>query len=317
MRHILSKFKQILKKTKIHWLRRGVFIAPQEYKAEISKIECIKDYYCVSIRYNPVNLSSTIRRYAHLIEKGLYMPNRRADFGKINADILNNLIKQWDTNYSNLENETIEWARNIYRLYLAEAKNINQKKTNLTHCSYNDFDREVFEKILFNRRSCRNFNQSKTITQETFYKLIKYANASPSSCNRQTCLTYIISNKEDLSFCENFSQGGKGFASQASSILIICVDMSSYILPSERNLIFVDGGIYAQSLMLGAEILGLSTCFLNWVFQTREEEKKLQQRFKIPEYYEIIGLICIGYSEFENNPVPRKPLQESMIFVTE
>ena len=52
----------------------------------------------------------------------------------------------------------------------------------------------------------------------------------------------------------------------------------------------------------------------NWPGNVRELEN-LIKRFQIAEYYEIIGLICIGYSEFENNSIPRKSLSESIKFV--
>ncbi len=312
---IFSEIKKNLKKYKLHWLKRGITIVPCEYRDEVERCEKVMDKYSYKVRYTPENMAATIRRYAHVLEKGIYMPDRRIRFGKRVADQLQQLLMDWDRIYHDTGDETVDWAKEVFGLYQDEKNKPHQRRTFNRHHEYTEAEKGAIQKIIYNRRSCRNFDPGRKIDLELVRTLVKLANASPSSCNRQTCFVFLVEQTEDMAVIESCSSGGKGFASRAPYTLIVCTDLCSYNLPAERHLIYIDGGIFSQTLMLAAEALGLSTCFLNWASQSDGDETVMRKRFEIPEYFEIIGLINMGYSEFEYNPAPRKTVGETMRMV--
>lgn len=304
--------KQILKKIKLHWLRSGVIIAPNDYKQEVYRIDKVQVNDSYSSKFDVLVTLAKIRQYAHVLEKGIYMPNRRVGFGKEKADFLKEQLRKLEQKNQGLDDPTYLWAKNIYKKYLEQHRLTKDFTSEIQPHQHTKSDQEGFLKIIKQRRSCRVY-RDQLLEPKLIHEIIEIASYSPSSCNRQTNQVYCITDRESLQICEEMSSGGKGFAGMSPCILILAVDLRPYCLPKERHLAFVDSGIYSQSIMLAAEMKGLGTCFLNWASQTDTNEQMLRERFKIPYYYEITGLLCLGYPKYIMPLSARKRIEDTLI----
>ena len=61
----------------------------------------------------------------------------------------------------------------------------------------------------------------------------------------------------------------------------------------ERNQCWIDGGMFAMSLVLGLHAQGLGTCFLNWS-KSAPEDKAMRALLQLPPQEAIITLIAVG-----------------------
>lgn len=62
---------------------------------------------------------------------------------------------------------------------------------------------------------------------------------------------------------------------------------------------FLDGSAAIQTMLLAAQSLGLSTCWINQL-------RPLLTQLGVPEDYIVIGSIALGYAAKETAPAPRK-----------
>lgn len=95
----------------------------------------------------------------------------------------------------------------------------------------------------------------------------------------------------DLAALQN---GNRGFGSLAPRLLIVSGEMQSFFGSSERNQIFIDGGLFSMSLLFGLHAMGLGACPLNWSVSFRQD-RKLRRKFRIPESEAVIMIISLGY----------------------
>ena len=99
-------------------------------------------------------------------------------------------------------------------------------------------------------------------------KAISIAQSTPSVCNRQTWRTHVFLDKEQIKEILKYQNGNRGFGEDAAAILIVTASLPYFIGVGERNQAFIDGGMYAMTLVYALHSLGLGTCCLNlWVSQ--------------------------------------------------
>jgi nitroreductase len=72
----------------------------------------------------------------------------------------------------------------------------------------------------------------------------------------------------------------------------------------------IDIGIAGEHIVLQAQELGLSTCWIGWF-----DAKKAASFLGVPPTYRVIILICIGYTEGQVvSTQKRKPLEDILRF---
>ncbi|RCJ14711.1 nitroreductase [Nostoc sp. ATCC 43529] len=140
------------------------------------------------------------------------------------------------------------------------------------------------------------------------------AQKTPSVCNRQSSKVYVFSSDEDKRKVLSYQSGNRGFGDQASKVLIVVSDLENFTLIGERNQCWIDGGMYAMSLVYALHSLGLATCCLNWSVE-HSVDKALKKSTNIKDSESIIMMIAIGHlpEELRVAQSPRKPLQEVLI----
>ena len=158
--------------------------------------------------------------------------------------------------------------------------------------------REVnFRSFAFSRHSVRNFTD-KEVSTKIIEEAVAIAQKSPSVCNRQSSKVHVYDNNTLGQQLLEIQGGNNGFGHTANKILVVTSDLSSFLSPGERNQCWIDGGLFAMTLIYALHSLGVSTCCLNW-----SKELEVDERFRlcsdIPRQENVIMLIVAGYTPKE------------------
>ena len=282
-----------------------------------------------------------IHRY-HPVEKGLCMPEMRLGFGKENISKLIEDCKIYKAKYLKtaslnnsagyqqfkhaistlLEYEQIHLAAgyvldNELQLNIA---NLTKEIENQTICKQIETTKEKyfedinlsFKKLSESRYSLRNF--SGKIRNEDILKAIEIAQNSPSACNRQPTRVHIVESEELKNKVLEIQGGNRGFGSLADKVLIVSVELVGYRDVSERNNLFVDGGLYAMSLLYALHSYKIGACALNWCC-TIEQDMLLRKTVEIPKTQTVIMMIaCGGVPEKFKLAYSKKSSADTVVF---
>lgn len=78
--------------------------------------------------------------------------------------------------------------------------------------------------------------------------------------------------------------------------IIVCGDHSKvFVRPfDQKDMVSVDAAIVADHMVLAAEDLGLSSCWLTYF-----EPSEIRSQFNIPNNLEPVAIIALGYADME------------------
>ncbi len=201
---------------------------------------------------------------------------------------------------------TVTDLDNIYKSELIESDFIETYSPLIAH------EEIHFKDVFLNRKSVRTFTNY-IIPAEQLSQIIALAKQSPSVCNRQSWRTHVYQDKKIQELLK-YQNGNYAWGNNIQNLLIITSDMSTFTTSSERNQMMTEGGIFAMSVMLIAESMGLSTCALNqsnyfW------KDILIHKTAQIPYNEKIIMLLAIGKAQ-ENTTVPKSTRYSNQSFLT-
>lgn len=175
-----------------------------------------------------------------------------------------------------------------------------------------------FEKFFKNRFSTREYSKE-PVPREVLIEAIEIARYTPSVCNRQGWKVYVVesSQKPLLQKFLGVQNGNRGFGEEIDTLLIVCGKLSSFFA-RERNQAFVDGGMFAMSLILALHSKGLGTCCLNTSY-TAEENEKFNKVYSLDS--DIVPIMFIGVGNLKESYnvaiSNRKPLSDIAEFLVD
>jgi len=149
-----------------------------------------------------------------------------------------------------------------------------------------------FSEIVEKNRSCRRFEENKTITADELTDLVNMARLIPSASNLQP-LKYILAEKPEkctIIFRSLLWAGyltdwpGPEPGERPAAYIIILSDKEI------SKAVKWDHGIAAQTILLGAVSKGFSGCMIGSI-----NKEQLRKDIKIPDQYEIELVIALGY----------------------
>lgn len=153
-------------------------------------------------------------------------------------------------------------------------------------------------KVLKERRSIRKY-LPKPIPKDVLEDIIDCGRLAPSAKNLQPWL-FVVSTKQDTK--EKISQlatYGKFIADAAACVSVFC----------ERDNEFKaeDGSAATENIIIAAKAYDIASC---WVAgYKRPYSEDIRKALNVPEKYELISLIPMGYSDDTANR-SKKPLDE-------
>ncbi|MEA1049006.1 nitroreductase family protein [Lamprobacter modestohalophilus] len=166
------------------------------------------------------------------------------------------------------------------------------------------------ERFFFSRKSVRDFS-SEHVETEIVMRAIYLATSSPSVCNRQAWHVYHLDQRESIDRALSFQNGNRGFGHEIPCLLIVAADLSAFDSGAERYQHWIDGGMFAMSLVLACHSLGLATCCLNWSKGPRHDIA-FRQAFPVLGSHAMVMQIAVGYASksLKVCSSPRRPVEE-------
>ncbi|MGO5462893.1 nitroreductase family protein [Bifidobacterium animalis] len=141
------------------------------------------------------------------------------------------------------------------------------------------------------RHSVREYSDE-PVSQETLDKVYAVSMRTPSVCNRQATRIHQISDPEIIKRALEI-QGGFRSYKTPPVLLFVTSDVRAFMSGNERNEPFVDGGLFAMSLLYALEAFGLAACPLNAMF-TDEVDEETRKLLNIPDYELPVMYIAVG-----------------------
>lgn len=278
--------------------------------------------------------AAIIKTY-HRIEKGLALPEPRPGFG---AQAANQLIEELSTYIDaygadevtrvalNAMNEYLDFNHGcgvtvdatimdgITRMLvrqgdIASACRVGGTRE-VTREEIHAVAARDLEHFFQSRFSVRQFSDRK-VDLALIEKAAAMAQKTPSVCNREAGRVAVISDKALMNRAFSHQNGNRGFGDRADKLLIVAADLACFLNVGERYQAWIDGGMYAMSVVYALHSLGLGTCCLNWSVEP-EADRALRADLELPQQWVVIMMIAVGHlpERFTVAQSPRRPLSE-------
>jgi nitroreductase len=279
--------------------------------------------------------SALLRRNIHRLEKGIVMQPRRKVFGLKFIHETIDCYKKCIVNREICDDE-LKWAHSVIENYM-DVVDLNNKTIHEAFNKFKSIDssrisnetsfipyessRRAISTItdsellnLFKQRRSTRWYEDKQVPYEKLVQAVNMASYAPSACNRQPFKFYIINDPTLARETAAIAMGTAGFSNNIQSLVVILGDLSYYPAERDRHVIYIDGSLAAMQLMLALEVLGLSTCPINWP-DIEKLEKKLEKKLKLPTYLRPILLLSVGYAKSDGMiPYSQKKNAEVLIY---
>ncbi len=300
--------KRILKKIvgKLGVVKDDSLVKYQTYLTAYQK-NSFSDTLC----NNYEQYEAVITRWYHTIEKGLAYKDYRAGFGKDNIEKLLILMEQYEKEYdTNAEfyqtalsclQEYIKKNRDYGLINFELEERISNLSGNSNGCGgvlkFNKPDIDAikkfnFEETMKNRHSIREFTDE-PVDIDLIKEAIILAQYTPSACNRQGWKTRIIANHEKVMEVLQFQTGSRGFREQIDKLLLVTCDIRYFNKKREIFQPFIDGGMYAESLINSLFYNGIGSVPLS-ASLTSKNEKKVRELLSLNSSDVLILFIGVG-----------------------
>lgn len=248
----------------------------------------------------------------HVLEKGLSHKKIRYGYGANGLLHMSEMIDLWNKRGYSKDNEVYINALSLLKSYIVLHEQSDYDTSFLVKYFSDDFLAEVracdssmagykiiensaeyvsFSELAKNRYSVREFSDQ-PINKEVVIEAIKVAQKSPSSCNRQSARVYVVSDEELIEKTLNIQGGLRGYK-LPPAILVTTVDNLAYSNIEDRNIGYIDGGLFTMTLLYSLQEKGIGSCLLNTSFSP-EKDSNIRKKLGITDNEIFINIIPIG-----------------------
>ncbi|MGI9822615.1 nitroreductase family protein [Agromyces sp. Marseille-Q5079] len=237
------------------------------------------------------NLECQLTKDYHRVEKGLALPAPKRPFGHDLGRRLDKLIARAqemkiDAPYVGAARE----ARQALDLWNSTGQIVDQ-------VSPLDSGRPerlgVSDEFFRSRHSVRDFT-GEAIERRTLLHAVELATQSPSVCNRQPWHVRLLTDRQSIQRALQFQNGNRGFTEVIPALYIVTVDQRLFAGAGERNQAWIEGGIFASSLVWALHAEGLESCMLN-MSVVNAVSTRLRAEFDIEDQEVVICMIAAGH----------------------
>lgn len=158
------------------------------------------------------------------------------------------------------------------------------------------------------RYSVRHFS-AQAVEPDLIRQAVVMAQKTPSVCNRESGTVYAAFDAQRRAELLALQNGNRGFGDQAGCVLVVTARLDTLLSVGERYQGWIDGGLYAMSLVYALHSLGLGSCCLNWSVEP-EADIRFKQVAGIPADQQVIMLIAVGHlpERLRVAQSPRRPI---------
>ncbi|CAH7077977.1 Nitroreductase domain-containing protein [Vibrio chagasii] len=267
---------------------------------------------------NGTHALGLIIRLYHTIEKGLSIDPMKLEFSLANVQLLQDKLLSYtgDKNEAHIKSAIVTLASyfnkhpndGLSNKFLKERDRFHQltKWYKLDEISVGGGVKEYFKNepldnelalnLVRSRTSVRDFDNSRSVDFDELIKVIDVAKRCPSACNRHAIKIYHsldVSQNEKILELQN---GSRTFRHNVPGLMVITSDLRYQEGVEERNLGYIEGGIWLMSIVNSLHLHGFSSCVLNWCVSPKVD-RDLKDFLSIPNYHQISGLVAFGYSK--------------------
>jgi len=157
-----------------------------------------------------------------------------------------------------------------------------------------------YSELIQKRFSVRQYS-GKPVEAEKLQAILEAGRIAPTARNSQVQRILVVQSPEGLKDMDACSPCRFG----APLVLVACFDSSVF----NGNYGRVDASIVLTHMMLKAAELGLGSVWVGFV-----DTNALHEKFNIPEDYEVVSILPMGYAEegLEAPPKKREPLEHTV-----
>lgn len=287
---------------------------------------------------DPVALAAFLTAAYHAIEKGLAMEDTRAGFGlpKIRP-ILAAIVELERIGHAEF---ATRGARGCMRSYLrfhdergvplpveieaelrAFVAPMGEREfpggaTAWTRKQIEDATDFDYDRFIQTRSSLRHYT-GEPVAPEAIEDAVRIAIKSPRVCNREMRRIHVAYDPDLRQRLLSYHNGNRGFGHKLGAVLVVTVDQREFDIIGERNQGWIDGGLFAMSLVYALHAARLGTCMLNWS-EDCEQDKRLREAFAIPDHEVVITFIGVGHmpEEFEVAASPSPAVEQILSVIS-
>ena len=280
-------------------------------------------------------LVANIQMTYHVIEKGLTMPDMRPYFGRDCVLRLMKLCNQYKRTYDCMDAQVLH-AIGVLKEYVNVHKKLGlrleksyeeywqglkefvaenpdvapSQQYQFTKQKFYSSVNEAFPLFAASRHTIRNYS-CVHLEEERIKSAVRLALTTPSACNRQHWHCYLVSDKSCIERILSLQKGSRGFGHLADRLLIVVASLESILWPSERNDLYVNGGMFLMNLCYSLHYYKIAHCILNWS-KSPQEDVALREIVSIKPCESVIALLTCGEApnEFKVAESPRKSLED-------
>lgn len=154
-----------------------------------------------------------------------------------------------------------------------------------------------FKDLAEGRFAVRTYSK-KPVNKKDIEEAIAIATKTPTVCNRQSIHVHAIYKKEIIEKVLEV-QGGIAYYDTPPVLLLITADDNGYVGANERNQGFIDGGLFAMSVLYALEYKKLAACPLHAMF-TEIPEMTIRGMLGLPDSEKLITFISVGHFNEKN-----------------
>ena len=187
----------------------------------------------------------------------------------------------------------------------------------ITGCGQKPADVNSFDDIVASRRSIRDYDASKTISQEEVMELIKCAQEAPSWANQQPSKYYVAMSEDKVAAVKDMVGEGNKRNTAGAPVMIVSTYVkgrSGFFRGNPANEIGDGWGAYDNGLSNAYFILKARERGFDTLIMGMRDSDQLRKLFAIPDDECIMAVISLGYRASDPNRPDRKPTSEIVKF---
>ncbi len=273
----------------------------------------------------------------HTVEKGLSLPAPRSLFGREKLKIIMRQLRRYASSYSLFPvqmacgafTDYVQFHRDqgINDQCLAELEDAvsdsggsivgprTERILGILEEAEESSETYRAAKLLLTRTSWRAF-ESTPLPAALVRDIVRIAQACPSQCNRQATKVHFFQDRAKIDALLRLQKGASGFSGDVGNLFVVTSDLSAWGGAKQRNQLYVDGALFAMSLLLACNAAGVASCPLNLAV-SNTFERKIKQVGCIPSNERLIVMVAAGYPQgngFRPARSPRRNLSEILRF---
>lgn len=269
-----------------------------------------------------------LRRRIHMLEKGLTMRPRRAEFA---VDYIERVVEKCTiaTQRGLLTPNAQAWARDVLRGYFGATASSRHPAIIRARAAFAaiQFDEEMpysgpikqgrpqvvpteiemMERLAIRRRSTRWYSAD-VVPRECVERAIAVAVEAPTACNRVPYRFIVFDKPHDATRIASLAGGTRGYADNLTGLVAVVGDLSAYVEERDRHLIYIDGGLASMSLIHAFEAQGIATCCINWP-DVAGADASIAEAVGLAPWERVVMLIAFGYAD-PDGLAPQSPKPE-------